>query len=152
MYDAVQKTLPADIAVCAAAVADYGIQMHDQKQKKSDGKLDIQFTENPDILHTIATHQYRPDFVVGFAAETENLIKNAKEKLLKKQCDAIVANLVGQTSNPVFGTDQTSIHWVTKLGDEAYKNISKSDVADIVVTKTIDYLKIKMTNKKENVA
>ena len=152
MYDTVHNALPADIAVCAAAVSDYGVVAKPQKHKKSQGDLHLDLTDNPDILHAIATHKNRPDVVIGFAAETENLVKNAKEKLLKKQCDAIVANLVGQTDNPVFGTDHTSIHWVTKSGDEPYKNISKSDVADIVVSKIVDYFIMTMTNKEESAA
>lgn len=149
MMAAVETALPADIAICAAAVADYGVKMHQQKQKKSGGKLDIQLTDNPDILQAISTHKNRPDYVVGFAAETENVIENAKAKLLKKQCDAIVANQVGATENPVFGADHTSVHWVTKTGEESHNSLLKSDVADMITKKLISHFNDK---QKENAA
>ena len=136
-----------DIAVCAAAVADYGVKQHTQKQKKSNGALDIELTENPDILQTISTSQNRPSIVIGFAAETENLIQHAKEKLLKKSCDAIVANMVGDKNNPVFGTDTTSIHWITKSVNEVHENLSKSDVATILTDKIIEIMSEKAQEK-----
>ena len=136
-----------DIAVCAAAVADYGVKHHSQKQKKSNGALDIEFTENPDILQTISTSKNGPSIVIGFAAETENLLQHAKEKLLKKSCDAIVANQVGHKSNPVFGSDTTSIHWITKSVNEVYENLSKSDVAAILTDKIIEMMSNKAQEK-----
>lgn len=135
MMEAVENSLPADIAICAAAVADYGVKASAQKQKKAANKdgLDIQFTENPDILQTISNHKNRPTYVIGFAAETENLIKNAQSKLNRKRCDAIIANEVGD--DKVFGSDMTSIHWITKTDNESHKNLSKTDVADMIVKK-----------------
>lgn len=142
MMDAVDQSLPADIAVCAAAVADYGVNATTQKQKKAEGikGLEIDFIDNPDILKTISTHEKRPAIVIGFAAETENLIENAKAKLTRKGCDALVANQVGHAENPVFGSDTTSVYWVTKTGIEDYKTLSKSDVATMIVTKITDQL------------
>jgi phosphopantothenoylcysteine decarboxylase/phosphopantothenate--cysteine ligase len=136
-----------DIAVCAAAVADYGVVPHTTKQKKSNGMLDIELTENPDILQSISTSKNRPSIVIGFAAETENLIQHAKEKLLKKSCDAIVANMVGDKNNPVFGTDTTSIHWITKSVNEVHENLSKSDVATILTDKIIEMMSEKAQEK-----
>ena len=105
MMAAVEEALPADIAICAAAVADYGVQATSQKQKKAANKdgLNIQFTTNPDILKTISNHKNRPAMVIGFAAETDNLIDNASRKLNTKGCDAIIANQVGD--DIVFGQD-----------------------------------------------
>ena len=139
MMAAVETALPADIAVCAAAVADYGVQAYDKKQKKSDGKLDIYLTDNPDILKTLSTHKNRPAIVIGFAAETESTVKNAKEKLLTKGCDAIIANEVG--SDKVFGQDFTSASWISKKEEETYHNISKTDLAEIITNKITQYLK-----------
>ncbi len=136
-----------DIAVCAAAVADYGVKHHDQKQKKSNGALDIELTENPDILQTISTSKNRPSIVIGFAAETENLVQHAKEKLLKKSCDAIVANQVGNKDNPVFGSDTTSIYWITKTVNEVHENLSKSTMAAILTDKIIEMMSDKAQEK-----
>lgn len=141
MMEAADSALPADIAVCAAAVADYGVTPSLQKQKKSDGKngLDITFTNNPDILHAISTHKNRPSYVVGFAAETENLIENATAKLARKRCDALVANQVGETL--VFGTDMTSAHWITISVHEPHENVSKKAIADMIADKIITHFK-----------
>jgi phosphopantothenoylcysteine decarboxylase/phosphopantothenate--cysteine ligase len=135
MMAAVENALPADIAVCAAAVADYGVKASLQKQKKAANKngLDIQFTENPDILKTISNHKNRPGYVIGFAAETENLIQNATHKLKTKNCDAIIANQVG--TDKIFGSDTTSVHWITKDENESYKDLFKTDIADMIVKK-----------------
>jgi phosphopantothenoylcysteine decarboxylase/phosphopantothenate--cysteine ligase len=148
MMEACENTLPASIAVCAAAPADYGVEAHAQKQKKSNGGLDIKFKDNPDILATLSSHSNRPDVVIGFAAETENLMENARVKLDKKQCDAIVANQVGQNGNPVFGSDKSSIYWVTKNGEECYSDLLKDDIAFIIVEKAIALLNAKITNIK----
>lgn len=149
MLQAVERALPADIAVCAAAVGDYGVEAHPTKQKKKDGPLAITLTDNPDILAALSAHPQRPDIVVGFAAETDNLITHAREKLTKKGCDAIVANPVGNPERPVFGQDDTTIHWITKTEDESHQSLSKQDVAVIVADKIINLLS---HNKKERAA
>ena len=94
MLETCTENLPTDIAVCAAAVSDWRTSEESkQKIKKGDSKKapELSLTENPDILQTLATHKTRPQLVVGFAAETENLIENAKAKLEKKSCDWIIA-------------------------------------------------------------
>ncbi|PCI00631.1 MAG: bifunctional phosphopantothenoylcysteine decarboxylase/phosphopantothenate--cysteine ligase CoaBC [Alphaproteobacteria bacterium] len=135
MMAAVETSLPADIAICAAAVADYGVEQTPHKQKKSDGKmgLDITFTENPDILSTLSNHKNRPDIVIGFAAETENLIENATLKLARKNCDVIIANDV--SNDQIFGSDTTSVHWITKSETESFNAISKKSLAETIVKK-----------------
>lgn len=150
MMDAVEQSLPVDIAVCAAAVADYGVHASPHKQKKAANKdgLDIQFTRNPDILYTLSNHKNRPDVVIGFAAETNDLIQNASKKLTSKNCDAIIANTVG--TDAVFGKDTTSVHWITKSVNEAYTELSKSDVAVMIVDKIIAQLGT--TKQKDKVA
>jgi len=134
MMQAVEQCLPVTIAICAAAVADYGVEKHPQKQKKSDGALEIHLTENPDILKTLSNHDKRPDIVIGFAAETENVIDNAREKLVRKGCDAIIANQVGDDA--VFGQDHTSALWISNKGEtEEWQNISKTDLAKAIIEK-----------------
>jgi len=149
MMKAVETALPANIAICAAAVADYGVEQHAQKQKKSDGKLDIKLTDNPDILHTIANHKNRPSYVIGFAAETQHVVKHAKEKRLKKRCDVIVANKVGE--GEVFGKDQTSVYWIDQVEEEFYPELSKSAVADMITNKISNYFETN-NNKKAKIA
>jgi len=147
MMATVQNSLPADIAICAAAVADYGVKPHSQKHKKSNGTLNIELTDNPDILLTLSTHKKRPDIVIGFAAETENVTQNAKEKLVKKGCDAIIANQVG--IGKVFGTDNNNVTWISKIEEKSYNTLSKFDVADMIAHRIIDFYK---NNKKAKIA
>lgn len=106
MLVATMKTLPVDLAICAAAVSDWRVDATAQKLKKgTDGPPTLSLIENPDILKSISTHKQRPRLVVGFAAETENLIENASRKLTSKECDLIVANSVARGA--VFDADTT---------------------------------------------
>ena len=131
MLAASERELPSDIAIFTAAVADWRVAKEkDQKIKKvGNGIPDLQFVENPDILQTIAKHQSkRPKLVVGFAAETENLVDNAREKLKKKGCDLIVANDVSKERG-VFGGEQNTVQLVSASGVESWGLMSKQDVA-----------------------
>jgi phosphopantothenoylcysteine decarboxylase / phosphopantothenate---cysteine ligase len=132
MMKAVESSLPADIAIFAAAVADWKVTLvAGEKIKKSgDGSLpSLSFTENEDILKTIATRKIgRPKLVVGFAAETEKVLDHAKAKLLKKGCDLIVANDVSPEGG-VFGGDQNTVHLVSAAGVDSWPAMSKADVA-----------------------
>src|SRR5712671_4675360 len=116
MLHRVEAALPVDIAICAAAVADWRVANEgEQKLKKtSAGMPPLQLIENPDILATISKLQdRRPGLVIGFAAETENLIENAKAKLARKGCDWIVANDVSPASG-VMGGDRNTVHLLTR--------------------------------------
>src|ERR1700680_3232854 len=120
MLHRVEAALPADIAIFAAAVADWRIANEgEQKLKKTAaGMPPLQLVENPDILATISKLQGgRPPLVIGFAAETENLIDNAKAKLARKGCDWIVANDVSPASG-VMGGDRNTVHLLTRDGAE----------------------------------
>ncbi|MEM0907015.1 MAG: bifunctional phosphopantothenoylcysteine decarboxylase/phosphopantothenate--cysteine ligase CoaBC [Pseudomonadota bacterium] len=131
MLDAVTAALPADIAIMAAAVADWHVEPATHKLKKTDaGPPTLTLHPNPDILATIARHPQRPGTLVGFAAETENVIANAKAKRLRKGCDIILANDV---SKGVFGEDFNTIHLVSDDGEEAWPRLTKRDVADRLV-------------------
>ncbi len=132
MLAACMKALPADIAVCAAAVADWKIDAPSlQKIKKGAGSMPptLSFSENPDILASISQNAQRPTLVVGFAAETENVIANSQEKLLRKGCDWIVANQVGTSENPGFGVDHNQVTLVTRTTSENWPSLPKEDVA-----------------------
>ncbi|GEO17083.1 bifunctional phosphopantothenoylcysteine decarboxylase/phosphopantothenate--cysteine ligase CoaBC [Microvirga aerophila] len=131
MLAAVEKALPADIGIFAAAVADWRVaNAGAQKIKKNGGALpELSLTENPDILATIARrNEGRPPLMVGFAAETEHVIEHAKQKLAKKGCDLIVANDVS-TETGVMGGDRNTVHLVTAGGVETWPTLSKTDVA-----------------------
>jgi phosphopantothenoylcysteine decarboxylase/phosphopantothenate--cysteine ligase len=135
MLSAVIKALPADIAVFAAAVADWRVAMaHANKLKKeSRGAPRLAMVENPDILATVARKKSgRPRLVIGFAAETERIIENAKAKLVRKGCDWIIANDVSATSG-VMGGDQNAIHLVTAQGVESWPPQSKEAVAHTLI-------------------
>jgi phosphopantothenoylcysteine decarboxylase/phosphopantothenate--cysteine ligase len=136
MLAAVQAALPAECFIAAAAVADWRLARETgQKIKKTSGQLPppLELTENPDILKTIATQvARRPDLVVGFAAETENLIENATAKRAAKGCDWIVANDVAPGSG-TFGGDQNTVHLLTSDGLESWPRLSKQEVAQRLV-------------------
>jgi phosphopantothenoylcysteine decarboxylase / phosphopantothenate---cysteine ligase len=138
MLKAVQSSLPADIAIFTAAVADWKVarQANEKIKKQEDGSLpSLSFAGNPDILKTIATlKQGRPKLVVGFAAETEKVLDHAKAKLAKKGCDLIVANDVSPEGG-VFGGDNNTVHIISAKGVESWPSLSKQDVAVRLVTK-----------------
>ena len=132
MLEQVEAALPADIFVAAAAVADWrvkGAGAHKTK-KGPDGPPTFELIENPDILATISQKAAgRPKLVVGFAAETENLVPNAQAKLSRKQCDLIVANDVG-AEQAIFGGDLNRVVIVDRDSAEAWPQASKSEIAD----------------------
>lgn len=131
MLKTVEAELPADIAIFAAAVADWRVAaVSEQKLKKGAGGLpDLRLAENPDILKTVAQAKAkRPKLVVGFAAETQNVIENAKAKLAKKGCDIIVANDVSADKG-VMGGNRNSVHLVTASGVESWPELDKREVA-----------------------
>ena len=131
MMVACEAALPVDIAVCAAAVSDWRVlSCASQKIMKGGGiPPSLPLTENPDILAGIAQHpSQRPNLVVGFAAETENLIDNASEKRRKKGCDWIIANDVSEGSR-TFGSIENSVHLITDQDVEAWPRLSKAEVA-----------------------
>ena len=131
MLAACEAALPADIAVCAAAVADWRVADEaGQKMKKTGGgPPDLSLVENPDILATLSRHaEHRPRLVVGFAAETEHVIAHATAKRLKKGCDWIVANDVSPGTG-VFGGGENTVHLIEGAASESWPSLSKIEVA-----------------------
>lgn len=149
MMSAVLETLPCDIAICAAAVADWRPEVTaTQKIKKQESKAPQPLTlvENPDILKTISTHPaQRPALVVGFAAETDQVISHAQQKRIRKNCDWILANDVTQG---VFGTDNNQVTWCHDGGAETWPETHKSDIAQKLVEKIILHFSSSHTRKK----
>jgi len=132
MWTACEAQLPADIAVCSAAVADWRPEIAaNSKLKKRDAPSTIKLAENPDILAGLARHSSRPKLVIGFAAETDDLIANATAKRMAKGCDWIVANDV---STGIMGGDKNRVQIITASGTEAWPEMSKLDVARRLVS------------------
>lgn len=131
MLAAVEQALPADIAVCVAAVADWRAEATaDRKMKKNGaGTPRLKLVENPDILKVLAERSDdRPQLLIGFAAETESVVERAREKLTRKGCDWIVANDVS-TGTGVMGGDDNTVHLLTAKGTEAWAPASKTEIA-----------------------
>jgi phosphopantothenoylcysteine decarboxylase / phosphopantothenate---cysteine ligase len=131
MLSAVDAALPADIFVATAAVADWRMaETGDSKLKKSgNGAPKLNLVENPDILAAIARrNQARPKLVVGFAAETNDVLAHARKKLDAKGCDMIVANDVSPSTG-IMGGDKNAIHIVTREGIDSWPTLDKDEVA-----------------------
>ena len=131
MLAAVQAILPVDAAVFAAAVADWRVEgAQDQKIKKqTSGALPVlNFVENLDILATVSSHEHRPKLVIGFAAETNDVIANATAKRLRKGCDWIVANDVTPATGIMGGANNT-VTVIDANGPEGWSNMPKTEVA-----------------------
>ncbi|MGL4525723.1 MAG: bifunctional phosphopantothenoylcysteine decarboxylase/phosphopantothenate--cysteine ligase CoaBC [Aestuariivirga sp.] len=143
MLKVCEEELPCDIAIFTAAVADWRVaSVAGQKLKKGAvGPPAIQLAENPDILATIAQRKTaRPTLCVGFAAETQDVIANAKSKLARKGCDLIVANDVS-AGKGVFGGDRNEVHLVSAAGVESWPNLSKAEVATRLMDRLAAMLK-----------
>src|SRR5262249_52220218 len=143
MLEAVEAALPADVAIFAAAVADWRVaQASDQKLKKDakgaarEGPR-LALVENPDILSTVAhLKRNRPPLVIGFAAETEHVVVHARAKLKRKGCDWILANDVSAETG-VMGGDLNSIHLVTAAGVESWPPQSNDGGARTLVARIV---------------
>jgi phosphopantothenoylcysteine decarboxylase/phosphopantothenate--cysteine ligase len=139
MLDAVEKAMPADVAIFAAAVADWRTEhLSESKIKKQQGRTPtLELIENPDILSTIAHRKSgRPELVIGFAAETDDVIANAKAKLARKGCDWILANDVSPETG-IMGGDTNTIHLITAAGVEAWPPQSKDSVARMLMERIV---------------
>ncbi|HEY2445285.1 MAG TPA: bifunctional phosphopantothenoylcysteine decarboxylase/phosphopantothenate--cysteine ligase CoaBC [Rhizomicrobium sp.] len=128
MLDACEESLPVDVAICAAAVADWRPETPaDTKIKKDDGAPSIDLVRNPDILAILARSERRPSLVIGFAAETENVVANGEAKLRRKGCDWILANDVSAASG-IMGGDRNRIHLISRTGIEDWPLMEKIEV------------------------
>jgi len=142
MLDAVLDALPADIAICAAAVADWhaGAQAAQKLKKTKGADVTLTLAQNPDILATIAVRgPQRPDLVIGFAAETENVIDNALAKRRAKGADWIVANDLSAETG-IMGGDRTTVHLVTGAGVEDWPPMSKDEMAARLLVRAAEAL------------
>jgi phosphopantothenoylcysteine decarboxylase/phosphopantothenate--cysteine ligase len=126
MADAVIRALPADCAILVAAVADWRVEISPTKLKKEDGPPKLNFQRTRDILAEVSMHVQRPRLVIGFAAETSNVVDNAVAKRERKKADWIVANDV---AGDVMGGHRNRVHLVTSEGIEDWPEDSKQEVS-----------------------
>jgi phosphopantothenoylcysteine decarboxylase/phosphopantothenate--cysteine ligase len=144
MLAACEAALPVDVAICAAAVADWRPAQRGNQKIKKNGDLTraLELTANPDILATLAqSKNARPRLVVGFAAETEKVVSHAQDKLKKKCCDWILANDVSEASG-TFGGERNTIHLVSASGIEDWPSLSKAEVARRLARRVADFFKV----------
>ncbi len=144
MMDASNAALPLDCAVCCAAVADYRpeIETTHKIKKERGGLTNIPLTENPDILKTLSQmKEDRPRLVVGFAAETDDVLGHAEAKRNRKGCDWIVANDVSPGEHCAMGGTRNTVILITDKGDEEWPEMSKMDVARKLGERIADALK-----------
>jgi phosphopantothenoylcysteine decarboxylase/phosphopantothenate--cysteine ligase len=142
MLAASEAELPADIAVMSAAVADWrpDIAANNKIKKTQERKSPaIRLVENPDILATLARHRNRPRLLIGFAAETDQVLAHAAAKKKRKGADWIVANDVSANAigESVMGGDRNQVHLITQSGQESWPEMSKTDVAHRLVQRII---------------
>ena len=138
MLEACEAALPADLAVCAAAVADWHVKGAGKAKLKKTrkGPPPIELAENPDILRHLSNHGSRPRLVVGFAAETDDLYDNAVAKLARKGCDWVVANDVsGRGGDAVFGSDSNRAMLLTGNKAEQWPHMPKDEIAARLVAR-----------------
>lgn len=143
MLKAVEDNLPADIAIMAAAVADWRVASEGAQKIKKDGSGKppaLELTENPDILATVGHHaDLRPTLLIGFAAETQNLIDNARGKLERKKADWIIANDVSPQTG-IMGGDANTIRVVSRTGVEDWPEMDKGEVARRIIARAAEAL------------
>ena len=152
MFEKCSKNVPADLFISIAAVADWKVQsFSENKLKKSDKKISFKLTENKDILTYISNHNNRPKLVIGFAAETKNIKKNALLKINKKNCDLIVANDVSLKTN-TMGGDKNSVHIFNKSSCLVkYKTMDKILLSRKILTEVVLPLLKKGQNSALNI-
>ena len=143
MFAATQENLPVDVAIFSAAVSDFKVKNKSQTKIKKEEALNLNLEKNIDILNYISNHNsMRPEIVIGFAAETNEVLKNAEEKLNKKNCDWIISNDVSK-KNIGFNSDynEVTIHYKNKsLKSEILPYKRKSEISEEIVDRIIDQL------------
>jgi len=143
MFKATQNNLPTDVAIFSAAVADFKIKQEKKEKIKKEDYINLNLEKNIDILNYVAKHNsLRPKLVIGFAAETSNLVENSKNKLIEKNCDWIIANDV---SNKSIGFDSdfnevTIFYKDKKINDEKLYMKKKSEISDEIIDRVISQL------------
>ena len=150
MFEKTMSQLPSDVVVCTAAVADWKLIPETQKNekfnpntkiKKTDEPLTFKTIKNPDIISEIANSKSKPKLIIGFSAETENVVENARDKLKTKNIDLIIANDV--SNNRVFGKDTNKVYVIDKKECEEWPEQNKKSVAFKIADRIYDILSCK---------
>ena len=141
-YNQVESRLPCDIFISVAAISDWKIKKYsNNKIKNKLNKLKLEFTRNDDILSKVSTHPHRPKLVIGFSAETQDLISNSKKKLNQKKCDWIIANKVSERMG--FGDVKNKISFIEKNNLENWPSMNKRQIAKKITKKIVNFFKKK---------
>ena len=134
-------SLPCDIFISVAAITDWECKkISNNKIKKKAGSFQLQLIQTPDILQTISKHVHRPELVIGFSAETENLKKNSHQKFLRKGCDMLIANVVAD--NKGFGDKKNKVYFIDKKINQEWPSLSKRDIAKKLSKKIVSFFKM----------
>ena len=143
MFKATQNSLPTDVAIFSAAVADFKIKEKNEQKIKKEDYINLNLEKNIDIINYVSNHNsLRPKLVIGFAAETNNIKNNAKKKLIEKNCDWIIANDV---SNKSIGFDSdfnevTIFYKDKKINEETLVMKKKSEISEEIINRIITQL------------
>lgn len=141
-YSQVESRLPCDIFISVAAISDWKIRKYsNNKIKNKLNKLKLEFTRNDDILGKVSIHPHRPKLVIGFSAETQDLITNSKKKLNQKKCDWIIANKVSEKMG--FGDVKNKIAFIEKNNLENWPSMNKRQIAKKITKKIVNFFKKK---------
>ena len=141
-YSQVESRLPCDIFISVAAISDWKIRKYsNNKIKHKLNKLKLEFTRNDDILGKVSIHPHRPKLVIGFSAETQDLITNSKKKLNQKKCDWIIANKVSEKMG--FGNVKNKIAFIEKNNLENWPSMNKRQIAKKITKKIVNFFKKK---------
>ena len=139
-YTQVESRLPCDVFISVAAISDWKIKKYSKnKIKKRINKLNLEFIRNDDILGRVSLHNQRPKLVIGFSAETEDLIVNSKKKLSQKKCDWIIANKI--SDNRGFGDVKNKISFIEKNNLENWPTMNKNQIAKKITKKIVNFFK-----------
>ena len=133
---------PCDIFISVAAISDWKIRKYSKNKIKNKlNKLKLEFTRNDDILNKVSIHPHRPKLVIGFSAETQDLITNSKKKLNQKKCDWIIANKVSEKMG--FGDVKNKISFIEKNNLENWPSMNKRQIAKKITKKIVNFFKKK---------
>ena len=142
-YQKIIKEMPFDIFISAAAISDWKIKKFSPEKikKNQSDTLNITFSKNLDILKNISNHKFRPKLIIGFSAETSNLMKNSIQKFKSKNCDWMIANNVA--NGEVFGSSYNKVSLITNSTVEHWPKLKKSEIAKKITKKIVNYFKKK---------
>ncbi len=140
-YKKIVTNLPCDVFISVAAISDWKIDHYSKKKHKKDKNQNITFNfrRNLDVLSKVSHSEKRPSLVIGFSAETQNVLKNSKKKLIEKNCDWIIANRISEHKG--FGNVKNKIIYINKLKTESWPEMNKNQIAKKITKKIVNFFK-----------